>query len=276
MENKMKLLLIEDDINTCEIFKKIERARKEIEFIKITNSETEGLKCVKQNAPEGIILDLELTNGEGSGFGFIKELRKLKLKTIPKIIVTTNICTDSVYDYLHANKVDFIFYKKQDNYSEENVINTLLLLRGYSDSSDYTVTTVKNDVEEYEKEISSKIDNELDLIGIGSHLQGRKYLHDSIYYAITNKNEDGKFSIIQYLAKKYKKSNSTISRAMQNAILYAWRISAIEDLTTYYTAKINYETGIPTPTEFIYYYANKIKENQIFELPLFTYANRYK
>lgn len=276
MENKMKLLLIEDDINACEIFKKIERARKEIEFIKITNSETEGLKCVKQNAPEGIILDLELTNGEGSGFGFIKELRKLKLKTIPKIIVTTNICTDSVYDYLHANKVDFIFYKKQDSYSEENVINTLLLLRGYSDSSDYTVTTVKNDVEEYEKEISSKIDNELDLIGIGSHLQGRKYLHDSIYYAITNKNEDGKFSIIQYLAKKYKKSNSTISRAMQNAILYAWRISAIEDLTTYYTAKINYETGIPTPTEFIYYYANKIKENQIFELPLFTYANRYK
>ena len=152
MENKMKLLLIEDDINACEIFKKIERARKEIEFIKITNSETEGLKCVKQNAPEGIILDLELTNGEGSGFGFIKELRKLKLKTIPKIIVTTNICTDSVYDYLHANKVDFIFYKKQDSYSEENVINTLLLLRGYSDSSDYTVTTVKNDVEEYEKE----------------------------------------------------------------------------------------------------------------------------
>lgn len=260
MENKMKLLLIEDDINACEIFKKIERARKEIEFIKITNSETEGLKCVKQNAPEGIILDLEWTNGEGSGFGFIKELRKLKLKTIPKIIVTTNICTDSVYDYLHANKVDFIFYKKQDSYSEENVINTLLLLRGYSDSSDYTVTTVKNDVEEYEKEISSKIDNELDLIGIGSHLQGRKYLHDSIYYAITNKNEDGKFSIIQYLAKKYKKSNSTISRAMQNAILYAWRISAIEDLTTYYTAKINYETGIPTPTEFIYYYANKIKK----------------
>lgn len=55
----------------------------------------------------------------------------------------------------------------------------------------------------------------------------------------------------------------TISRAMQNAILYAWRISAIEDLTTYYTAKINYETGVPTPTEFIYYYANKIKKKMI-------------
>ena len=46
---------------------------------------------------------------------------------------------------------------------------------------------------------------------------------------------------------------------MQNAILHAWRISSLEDLTTYYTARINYETGVPTPTELIYYYADKIK-----------------
>ena len=36
--------------------------------------------------------------------------------------------------------------------------------------------------------------------------------------------------------------------------------SSIEDLTTYYTAKVNYETGIPTPMEFIYYYVDKIKK----------------
>ena len=94
----MKLLLVEDDVNTCEIFKKIERAKSEIKFIAITNSEVEALNCVKNNMPDGIILDLELTNGKGSGFGFLKELRKIKLKILPKIIVTTNICTDSVYD----------------------------------------------------------------------------------------------------------------------------------------------------------------------------------
>lgn len=190
----MKLLLVEDDVNTCEIFKKIERAKSEIKFIAITNSEVEALNCVKNNMPDGIILDLELTNGKGSGFGFLKELRKIKLKILPKIIVTTNICTDSVYDYLHDNKVDFIFYKKQEGYSEENVIDTLLLLNGYTDNISYTENTKHNE---------------------------------------------------------------------SNAILYAWRISAIEDLTTYYTAKINYETGVPTPTEFIYYYANKIKKKMI-------------
>ena len=93
-------------------------------------------------------------------------------------------------------------------------------------------------------------------------MQGRKYLYDAIYYIINQdiSNSDSKLTVVQHLVTKYKRSNSTISRAMQNAILHAWRKSSLEDLEKYYTAKINYETGIPTPTEFIYYYADKIKK----------------
>ena len=261
MENKpMKLLLIEDDIKECNIYKEINKARKDIKFVAMTGSDIEGLKYVKDYMPEGIILDLELNkgNGTGTGFNFLKELKQMKLTIMPKIVVTTNICSDSVYEFLHENGVEFIFYKKQNNYSQENVINTILLVRGY-----------KSNIMQEEKEeininnqdkISEKINKELDLIGISTHLQGRKYLHDSILYILENENSNHKVTVVQYLVGKYKKSNSTISRAMQNAILHAWRISSLEDLTTYYTAKINYETGVPTPTEFIYYYADKIKK----------------
>ena len=86
------------------------------------------------------------------------------------------------------------------------------------------------------------------------------YLFDSIQFIIQNSENEENVSIIQFLVNKYKRSNSTISRAMQNAILHAWRISSLEDLTALYTARINYETGVPTPTEFIYYYADKIKK----------------
>ena len=65
---------------------------------------------------------------------------------------------------------------------------------------------------------------------------------------------------MQYLVSVYKKSNSTISRAMQNAILHAWRVTPLEDLCTFYTARIDYERGVPTPTELIYYYAEKIRK----------------
>lgn len=263
MENKpMKLLLIEDDKNECNKFIEISNKRNDVEFVGITDSDIEGLKYVKRYMPEGIVLDLELNNGQGSGFEFLKEIRKLKLTINPKIVITTNVCSDSVYDYLHENKVDFIFHKKQKNYSVENVINTLILLKGYKNNASTNENSIElNNNEERIKMISEKIDDELDLIGIASYLEGRKYFHEAILYLIMNEQEDGKPSIIQYLVSKYKKSSSTISRAMQNAILSAWRKSSIEDLNQYYTAKINYETGVPTPTEFIYYYVKKIEKN---------------
>ena len=149
------------------------------------------------------------------------------------------------------------FYKKQKNYSQENIINTLLLLRGYKNTS--KVINIEEDDRKLEDAIVNKINKELDLIGIGTHLHGRKYLCDAIYFIIQS-GDNSKVSIVQHLVGKYKKSSSTISRAMQNAILHAWRITPIEDLSKHYTARVNYETGVPTPTEFIYYYADKIRK----------------
>lgn len=260
MKNKiMTLLLIEDNINECNSFKEYVQKRNDVKFIGITNSDIEGLEYITKYLPDAIILDLELQKGSGNetSFNLIEKLRTMNLNPKPKIIVNTVVHSDAVYDYLHEKGVDLIFYKKHKNYSVENIINTLLLLSGYSEQSHAVIT---NDFESSKKDISDIINNELDLIGVGLHLQGRKYLHDAIYYIINQEQSDSRITVIQYLVSKYKRSNSTISRAMQNAILHAWRRSSLEDLEKYYTARINYETGIPTPTEFIYYYADKIKK----------------
>ena len=47
---------------------------------------------------------------------------------------------------------------------------------------------------------------------------------------------------------------------MQNAINSAWRHTDIEDLLKYYTARIHSDKAVPTTMEFVYYYANKIKD----------------
>ena len=255
----MKVLLIEDDEIECAMYKELIESKDNIKLVAITNSSTEAIKHVNNYKPDGIILDLELNNGEGSGFDFIENLKKQKLDKYPKIVVTTNIYSDSVYNFLHKNKIDFIFYKNQVTYSRENVLNTLLLLKAYEKPNkmiDFKLESDKNEVDK----LSDLINKELDLIGVGTHLKGRKYLYDAIYFIIKNDGNEDNISVIQFLVGKYKRSNSTISRAMQNAILHAWRISSLEDLSALYTARINYETGVPTPTEFIYYYADKIKK----------------
>ena len=58
--NPMTILIIEDDAEECNRFKKCEKERDDIKIVAITDSDVEGLKYVKTKKPEGIILDLEL------------------------------------------------------------------------------------------------------------------------------------------------------------------------------------------------------------------------
>lgn len=260
----MTLLLIEDNIDECNILKKYVSTKNNVKFIGITSSDIEGLEYIKKFKPDGIILDLELHKGSGNdtSFGLLETISKMTFVKRPKIVVTTIVSSKTVYNYLHDKGVDLIFYKNHKNYSAENVINTLLLLNDYSTNTPITSIQYNEDKtsDDLEQIISDKINYELDLIGVGLHLQGRKYLYDAIYYILNQEKSNSTITVVQYLTNKYKRSSSTISRAMQNAILHAWRRSSLEDLEKYYTAKINYETGIPTPTEFMYYYADKIKK----------------
>jgi len=112
---------------------------------------------------------------------------------------------------------------------------------------------------EYEEKIKEKINIELDLVGIPNHLKGRKYLFEAILYLIQNENEE-EDSAFRYLINKYKLAESTPGRAMQTAINNAWKRTPIDELLVHYKNRINYKTGVPNPTEFTYYYRDKIKK----------------
>lgn len=260
MENKpMKILIIEDDVKDCEAFIKCAKERNDIEIVAITDSDVEGLKLVKSKRPEGIVLDLELNNsynGSIDSLDFLSDLKKLNLSYEPIVIVTTHVNSKRTYDILHRNGVDLILYKDNPKYSSEHVLNNFINLRKVD--FNYKMPSVEEIIENEEKRISNLINDELELIGVTSKLKGREYIHDAILYLI--QDDSNKINVIQYLVNKYKKSSTTINNGIQNAIIYAWRITPPDDLIKYYTARINLDTGIPTPMEFIYYYVNKIKK----------------
>ena len=255
----MKIIIIEDDINDCNNFMNCLKNRKDIEIVGITDSDVEGLQYVKSKRPDGIILDLELNNslsGNTDSLGFLTELKKLNLGYMPIVIVTTHIHSKRIYDMVHQNGADIILYKNHPRYSADYVLNKCISLNELTPEK--TIETLKEEIKESKEKISDHIIRELDLIGIPAKMVGRKYIHDAILYLIENKGDNT--NVIRHLTNIYKKSGNTITNGIQNAIIHAWRVSPIEDLTTYYTAKINYETGIPTAMEFIFYYKDKIKK----------------
>ena len=260
MESKpMKILIIEDDIADCNNFINCIKARKDVELVAVTDSDIDGLRYVKTKQPEGIILDLELNNsktGNTDSFEFLSNLKKLNLNYEPIVIVTTHVNSKRTYDILHRNGVDLILYKDHPKYSCNHVLNQFINFRKEITNADSS--SIEEIFENNEKKISDLINRELELIGVNSKLKGREYIHDAILFLIQNEKTD--INVNQHLTKIYKKSATTITNGIQNAIIHAWRVSAIDDLLKYYTARINHETGIPTPMEFIYYYRDKIKK----------------
>lgn len=255
----MKLLIVEDDPIDCKNFLDCLKNRDDFELIAITDSDVEATKYIKFKHPEGIVLDIELNNstsGNTDSLELLENIKKLDLGYNPIIIVTTHVNSKRTYDILHRNGVDIILYKDHPKYSAEHVLNKFVSLR--DTTSQATIDTIKEELIDNDKKISDCIYHELDLIGVTPKLKGRQYIHDAILFLIQNENSN--ISTIQHLTKTYKKSSNTIVNGIQNAIIHAWRVSSLEDLSTHYTAKINYETGLPTPMEFIYYYVDKVKK----------------
>ena len=260
MESKpMKILLIEDDINDCNNFINCVKSRKDVELVAVTDSDVDGLRYVQTKGPEGIVLDLELNNsttGNTDSLDFLSNLKRLKLNYEPILIVTTHVNSKRTYEILHRSGVDLILYKAHPQYSCNLVLNHFINLRKIP--IERSASSVEDILKENKDKISDCINHELGLIGITSNLKGRKYIHDAILYLI--QNEDSDVNVIKYLTSIHKKSATTVTNGIQNAIYHAWRTSPIEELTKYYTARVNYETGIPTTMEFLYYYRDKIKQ----------------
>lgn len=262
VERELALLLVEDDSNECAAFTQYINSVDGVNLIAVTNSSYKGVEYVVDFKPDAVILDLELHQGAGSGLLFLNELKRLELEKPPYILITTNNMSEITYNQARILGADFIMQKHQDDYSVKSVVDFLNIMKdtifksSASRVDNRNIPLVSESIVVSEQKIDKKINRELELIGISPKVIGKKYLFDAIKLVING--YEG--SVGAELAKKYNKTDASVERAMQNAINKAWRTTDIEDLSINYTARISSEKGVPTMTEFIYYYADKLKE----------------
>lgn len=261
MRPELNILLIEDDSDTCKNFREYITLIPDIELIDVTNNSYRGIELVKEFLPDIIILDLELNEGSGNGLLFLQDLKNVSLPFKPYILVTTNNSSSTTYEFARQLGADFIMSKHQNDYSEKNVVDFLRMMKEVIQGRRTTQPPDDKDGQPREpslKLLQRLVSKELDAIGISPKALGYNYLTDAIILIIKG-NTHG---ICNTLAAKYRKTDFSIERAMQNAINKAWRTTDIDDLLIHYTAKISSEKGVPTLTEFIHYYAKKVK-NQL-------------
>lgn len=259
MEQDLNILLIEDDENACTEIRDYVDTLDDVQLTAITNNSFEALDLVKNTLPDAVILDLELHQGGGNGLLFLTELKELSLPKQPYILITTNNSSTITFESARMLGADFILAKYESGYSAQYVIEFLRMMRNvilkHSSSSKSSSHLNIESVEQQNRKLTQRIQRELNFVGISPKVVGYRYLTDAILMTIRTSDSN----LCRRLSEKYKKSDVSIERAMQNAINRAWRTSDPDDLLEHYTARISSERGVPTILEFVYYYANMLK-----------------
>lgn len=253
----ISVLIVEDDMATCSSFIRYAQDMPEINIVDIQSNSKAALESIVTNQPDVVILDLELHLGGGTGLDILKELRNIPYMHRPFILIATNNSSSVVHSYARKLGADFILTKYQTGYTEKSALSFILdiasTIKLSSDNQSHC--TLEPNLTS-NKCLKQRITNELHSIGISPKAIGFRYLVDAIMI-ITDSYDNNFYTII---AKKYKKTENSVERAMQNAINKAWKISNTDDLLRHYTALISSEKGVPTIMEFVHFYANNLRK----------------
>ncbi len=260
IERPLTILLVEDDPRSCQDLTEVIDLTDGVTLAGVTAHEEQAVMLVQDCIPDCLILDLELHAGSGNGLNVLRSIKQLPLPRPPYVVITTNNSSTVTHEAARSLGADFIFTKHQADYSASNVIEFLCMIKDTVQNRTGSALPGSIPAESPQmrkKRLIRRIHAELDAVGISPKAIGYNYLTDAILLIIDQPGHN----LSAAIAKKYKKSDSSVERAMQNAISKAWRTVDINTLYQNYTAKIHSEKGVPTITEFICYYANKLKND---------------
>jgi DNA-binding NarL/FixJ family response regulator len=257
MNKPLTVLLVEDEPLECQAIARYIDATEDVRLVQVTNNANKAIEYTKDYQPDAVILDLELHKGGGNGVFFLKELRKMGSVIFPYILVTTNSTSKATHEQSRELGADFIMVKNQADYSAGSVIEFLRALK-------VSIQKTRKEKRVSESvmppaEIKSRrltwLDTELNALGFNPRAKGRSYL----IMGIPLLADDSSLNIIPVIARKYGITENSVDRAIYNAINSAWKHGDPDEIRKRYTASTRSKEGIPSPVQFIHYYANKLR-----------------
>ena len=255
LKQTLSVLLVEDDQNACKQITEYAKRFTDINISEVTNNSHSAYKYVVEYSPDAVILDLELQQGGGSGLQFLTDLHNTPKVINPYILVTTNNSSQKTYEYARSKGADFILYKHSDDYTNQTPIDFLRMTKDVIISSTNTSNNLSFSSSVNETDLKELITQQLEILGFQHKVLGFKYLIEAIYVVINEPDAH----INQRIANIFNKSTASVERAMQTSIDRVWKCGCVETLYNEYTAHINPDTGVPTISEFVYYYADKFR-----------------
>jgi len=244
--DKIKVLMIDDNVALIEAVKEYFKSSKTIEIIEEAYDGLDGYEKITKSTCDVVILDLIMPKKDG-----LYVLEQMKKNNITKkVIVATSYNTQEVIREVSDYGVNYYILKPFDFTDLEKRILDLSNKKKSSKNIDLHHNNIQISI--------TKILHEL---GIPSHIKGYQYIRDGVCMIFDNPEMIGGITKELYpeLASKFDTTVSRVERAIRHAIEVSWNRGNWDLMEEIFGNSVDIDRAKPTNSEFIVTVADKLR-----------------
>ena len=181
MNEKIKIVLADDNKDFCQLLKEYLSNEDDIEILGIAKDGIEALELVQKTQPDLLVLDVIMPHLDG--LGVIEKLNSMDLPKQPKIIVLSAVGQDKITqtainlgaDYYIVKPFDFvIFINRIRELVTNKVVGAEPKMR-----QNQEIQMTRSDYVKNTGNIETEITNIIHEIGVPAHIKGYLYLREA-------------------------------------------------------------------------------------------------
>ena len=244
---KIRVLMIDDNVNLTKMVEEYFSDHKEIEIVMKAHDGREGLNLIlnKEGEYDLVLLDLIMPNKDG-----IYVLDELKERNITKnIIVATSYNAPEMIRKVSEYGVNYYILKPFELVDLENrILDVFKVVKGGS-------------INLYHNNLQISITKMLHELGMPSHIKGYQYIREGIDMIYNNPDMIGGITKEMYpdIASKYDTTVSRVERAIRHAIEVSWNRGNWDFMEEVFGHSVDIDKAKPTNSEFIVTIADKLR-----------------
>jgi len=247
--NKIRVLMIDDNIELVSMIKEYFNNRASIEIVMEAHDGERGIELVKkyQDSYDVVILDLIMPKRDG-----LSILETMKQEQIDKkVIVLTSYNAQDMIRRVSELGTDYFILKPFELSDLERRIEDCAKERTYNNTS----------IDIYHNNLQISITKILHELGIPSHIKGYQYIREGISILYERPEVIGGITKELYpdIATKFDTTVSRVERAIRHAIEVSWNRGDWDLMEEIFGHSVDIDKAKPTNSEFIVTVADKLR-----------------
>lgn len=264
-QNKIKVLLADDNKDFCDVLTSYLSKQEDIEVVAVAYDGVEAYNKIQETRPDIAIIDGIMPRLDG--LGVLEKLSKMKDVQKPICIMLSAMSQEKITQRALELGAEYYIIKPFDMESLVKRMRQLkyekIIQKGNSNSS-IIDKSAQNLSSSSAYDLETKVTNILHEIGVPAHIRGYHYMREAIIMSVND------MDVLNYITKELypsiaKKCNTTpsrVERAIRHAIEVAWNRGKIDAIDSLFGYTINNHKGKPTNSEFIALIADRLRLEQ--------------